>query len=335
MIWGLVTAMAGAIALAFWGGGVWPAEIFLSLLPQLSLSAAGLSALALILRRYAAAGLALMLGLAALYGARAQFTPADPQLSAPDARIVWANVFKRESALIKTLDYADEVKADIVLIAEFPAALMGASHQAFASAHQDGRLNKAKGADILSAYPYIYRAGRVVGDRASPLDASAIAVLSRTPIKSVITPNSDGKDGIFFRAQLKGRALQIGGVHPIIPKSPSAVRRRDQQILDVFEQLDATAPALVTGDFNTVTWSPSLKGVERHFAMTRLSVGPAATWFSPAPLIGLPIDHAFVRGLAGSARLGPAIGSDHRPLVIDIAFKEGDAKPEAKLAQQR
>ncbi len=302
MVWGLVTAILCALILAFSGGDFWPAEIFLSLLPQACLSAIGLSVLALVLRRYAAAGLCLVMGVLALYGARAQFEPADPMISEPEGRIVWANVFGRESALLKTLDFAGQVGADVVLIAEFPDHLMGENQ--------------------LPASSYVHQAGKVLGDPKAIHKSSAIAAFSQAALEKVLIPDSAGKDGIVFMTQIAGRNVQIGGVHPVIPSSPSAVYQRDAHIRDVLEQMDPNMPSLVAGDFNTVTWSPSLIDAAAHFGLQRLSTGPVATWFSHWPMVGLPIDHAFVRNVKGAVRLGPAVGSDHRPLVIDLSFEQ-------------
>ena len=50
--------------------------------------------------------------------------------------------------------------------------------------------------------------------------------------------------------------------------------------------------------------------------------GPLPTWPADSPLLRIPLDHCFhsgdVRILA--KRPGPDIGSDHLPLIIDLAF---------------
>jgi hypothetical protein len=40
-------------------------------------------------------------------------------------------------------------------------------------------------------------------------------------------------------------------------------------------------------------------------------------------VLGLPIDHAYASvGVAIHARVGRFVGSDHRPLVVDVALTE-------------
>jgi endonuclease/exonuclease/phosphatase (EEP) superfamily protein YafD len=47
----------------------------------------------------------------------------------------------------------------------------------------------------------------------------------------------------------------------------------------------------------------------------------ASTWRSSNPLFGLTIDHAYLHGEAAVAncRVGRGIGSDHWPLIFDVA----------------
>jgi endonuclease/exonuclease/phosphatase (EEP) superfamily protein YafD len=80
---------------------------------------------------------------------------------------------------------------------------------------------------------------------------------------------------------------------------------------------------VVMGDFNSAPWS----GLQRQLrARTGIdnSGRLAFTWPSWAPAIfRIPIDQIFVRGslTVSNYRAGPAVGSDHLPLLAEIALK--------------
>ena len=75
---------------------------------------------------------------------------------------------------------------------------------------------------------------------------------------------------------------------------------------------------LVIGDMNATPWAGRLRAVSAE--MVRLSPALGSTWFSSLPVLGLPIDHAFVTSdLRASAKVGPGVGSDHLPLIVSIA----------------
>ena len=99
-----------------------------------------------------------------------------------------------------------------------------------------------------------------------------------------------------------------------------------------------TGPVVVTGDFNATPWTPP---VRRLMAETGLRCAPGALAGTyPAALLGrmvppwlaIPIDIVLAGGGAHAVgrRRGPAIGSDHWPVVIELILADrGDFKPTA------
>jgi endonuclease/exonuclease/phosphatase (EEP) superfamily protein YafD len=92
-----------------------------------------------------------------------------------------------------------------------------------------------------------------------------------------------------------------------------------------------TGPVVVVGDFNTTPWSAVMR---RLIARTGLAYGPGARIGTyPAEVGGrniptwlaIPIDIVLTRGGAAIAarRHGPRIGSDHWPVIAEIAFTVG------------
>lgn len=79
-------------------------------------------------------------------------------------------------------------------------------------------------------------------------------------------------------------------------------------------------PAIVVGDFNLVVESPRFRADWGHWrdAFDAVGRGTGATWRSR--WYGLRIDHVLsdARWRATTARVGPHVGSDHRPVLVEL-----------------
>jgi endonuclease/exonuclease/phosphatase (EEP) superfamily protein YafD len=135
----------------------------------------------------------------------------------------------------------------------------------------------------------------------------------------------------FARATFAGPGGQgtfsLVAVHLRWPIRPEA---RDQALrLAEFLNLYEADRIIVAGDFNLTPWSFDLRRLDRRFGLERRDRA-LPTWPARVSAGGrvfdtpayLPIDHVF----AGSAwrtvalHRGPAMGSDHYPLIIDLAL---------------
>lgn len=128
------------------------------------------------------------------------------------------------------------------------------------------------------------------------------------------------------RVAWRGRTVTVAGVHPLAPCNRHDWQGRNTFTRDLARTFrDTEGPLVVTGDFNNTPWSAhfvaflKISGL-RDSAQGR---GPQATWpTTTCPWMRIPLDHCFhshdVRVI--SKRPGPPIGSDHLPLIIDVAF---------------
>jgi endonuclease/exonuclease/phosphatase (EEP) superfamily protein YafD len=124
-----------------------------------------------------------------------------------------------------------------------------------------------------------------------------------------------------------------GRVRP--PLVATAIGRPDSELPDVpaLEQSVQAAnlvaflarrpeDLVLMGDFNSASWSPVIAALRRATGLQEhrrlLPSWPTWAW----PIFRLPIDHVLARGKARvvDIALGPAIGSDHLPLVAKIAI---------------
>jgi endonuclease/exonuclease/phosphatase family metal-dependent hydrolase len=123
--------------------------------------------------------------------------------------------------------------------------------------------------------------------------------------------------------ELAGRPLRIWLVHPPNPLSRLGRARGGDEINALAERIGSSdGDRLVFGDMNRTDGSPYFGDFLRKTGLrdSRLGFGRQASWPAWSPY-KIAIDHAFVSTdlAVTSRRLGPAIGSDHLPLVIELA----------------
>ncbi len=125
--------------------------------------------------------------------------------------------------------------------------------------------------------------------------------------------------------------LTLLGLHAWPPLSPSWAEARNRQLAraaDVARQhVEKGEGVVLVGDLNLTPFSPVFERLIRQSGLWDTATLPAeqpralpwiATWWMGG--IGLPIDHALVSSGIGivSRRVGPDIGSDHLPLILDL-----------------
>jgi endonuclease/exonuclease/phosphatase (EEP) superfamily protein YafD len=133
---------------------------------------------------------------------------------------------------------------------------------------------------------------------------------------------ADGPVALIARFKIRDRPLTFVLVHVHTPFAGSVHERE-------LRALAAARPSLgsrliVCGDFNTVSWAAQFQNFSRSTGLTDVFRGAwhAYSWPSWSRLLGVPLDHCLISsGLAVRERhFGPSIGSDHFPLVVDVAI---------------
>ncbi len=128
------------------------------------------------------------------------------------------------------------------------------------------------------------------------------------------------------RVVVGGKTLTVIGAHTLAPYTGYLWRGRNsftRELAETLRKIDG--PLVVTGDFNNTPWTATFRAFLTASGLRDSSQGRGAlpTWPASAfPLVRIPLDHCFhsddVSILA--KRTGPDIGSDHLPLIIDVAF---------------
>ncbi|MEZ0260090.1 MAG: endonuclease/exonuclease/phosphatase family protein [Alphaproteobacteria bacterium] len=133
-----------------------------------------------------------------------------------------------------------------------------------------------------------------------------------------------------FTIEHEGQKIRFVSVHPSTPMTVEGLESRDNIFKNLFKKMEKENPdnLVVLGDFNATPWCPALKKltVDLDLTNSRNGKGLMPTWHTafPGALFRIPIDHVLVskKLAAVTHRLGPEIGSDHLPSIVEIAFKK-------------
>ena len=218
-----------------------------------------------------------------------------------ELRVMLMNVNLRTGDSVRVIEAIERFEPDVVLLQEVDNAWLG-------------RL-----ASVYKDYPF-----RIEHPRS---DNFGIALLSRLPLR-------DGRIAYFgdswvpsavVRLELGTQSISFIATHPPPPAGAEYSRMRDTQLEAVADAvLEMPKPVIVLGDLNMTPWSPAFHRFLRQAKLTDSGQGWGVqpTW--PVNLIPfrIPLDHCFHSGGLRVVRreIGPNVGSDHYPLIVDFAL---------------
>lgn len=159
-------------------------------------------------------------------------------------------------------------------------------------------------------------------------------ILSRAaPVASAGLAKGDAENrkalsAAWARYDLGGRPITVFAVHLARPW-PWGRQAEDRRLLIAEVRRLSDPNLIVVGDFNTTPWTFAGKRQDAALGMRRITralfswpvyVRPKINRYPAIPI--LPIDQAYLRPglLPVAVRGGPDLGSDHRPVVIDLAW---------------
>ena len=119
--------------------------------------------------------------------------------------------------------------------------------------------------------------------------------------------------------------VTIINTHPLPPVGSFYFNARNEQfeILNrIISKMDQQV--VLIGDLNSTRFSPNFKRLLENGKLrdSRIGFGLLPTWHAQFPFISLTLDHAFVTdGIEVlDRRVGPDIGSDHLPVIIEVGW---------------
>jgi len=296
---------AGTLA-SFLGALWWGFEILAHFRPQWAALSLLLLVIAVPLRAYTAAALCLACLLAHLVPlAPYLLSRHAPSATAPTLRVLTANLHGRNADTAKFAALIAREQPDVVVLTEVPAN--------FASV----------AASLTPSYPH------TIMER--PGAAFEMILLSRWTIKQRQVNRSAGQSLPVLSAEVCSPVASAGcatviGLHGARPFGRGVHLRNAQLALAVrVAAAKGDEPVILVGDLNLTPWAPTFAALLEAGNLRDASIvrGLTATWPTRHAAVGLLIDHVLVNPkvtVLGS-RIGPDIGSDHQPVLADLAFQ--------------
>ena len=167
-----------------------------------------------------------------------------------------------------------------------------------------------------------------------------IYLFSRMPLAraSLVPRRPLGPPSLVADLDWHGRRLTLIGAHPFSPKTPRRLRQRNRQLrqLAAFAQR-RRGPLMILGDLNTTSWSPTFQAFLRTTRLrdSRLGFGLQPTWPVRLPWLRITLDHCLVSEeiVITHRAVGPSIGSDHYPIIVECVLQPGLApRPDQVMA---
>ncbi len=225
--------------------------------------------------------------------------------SAPEGvvvyRVILANVYSGNREPREVIDFLRAEDPDIIVLEEVTSAWMQ-------------RLSV-----LGEAYPVSI---------AKPAEGNfGILLLSRLPLV-------DGRieeigmarlPSVVAQVQTGEGVLNVIGTHPLPPIGSRYTQMRNEQIKQIARRAtEPRGPILLVGDLNTTSWSGVFRGLVRESGLrdSRRGFGVQPTWPSGNLLLQTPLDHILVSPeiVVHDRRVGPHIGSDHLPVILDFSI---------------
>ena len=232
-------------------------------------------------------------------------TQVDPGQPVHDLRLLLANVHYANSQYSSLIQLVREEQPDLLIVEELT----------------DQWLEGLK--SLSQMFPYVETAPRDGG--------AGIALFSRLPLQeseAVFLIQQD-QPSIAAKLSIGTATVSLLAVHPHTPLRRDHFAYRNDLLASATAFLkEQPPPKIVIGDFNNTLWSPYYARFEQETGMVnaRKGFGLLPTWptWMRMSLLMIPIDHCLVSPdiRITNFRTGRRIGSDHLPIIVDLAIPD-------------
>jgi endonuclease/exonuclease/phosphatase (EEP) superfamily protein YafD len=237
--------------------------------------------------------------------------PGSSPRAAPHCRILLSNVFTENRNSAALLDLIRSENPDVVVLQEVDERWLRELLPLNATMPTSRAIPRD---DNFGIGVWSRHRGYVEGLRLgeTPLGSSTSSGAARSKVPSIRA-----------RLMFKGSMIEILAMHALPPVSGEMIRQRNQQFADAALLAQQPGNFVLVGDLNVTMWSPFYAKLVRESGLVdaRKGFGVIATWPTFFPGCKIPLDHCLVsqRMNVSSVRTGSTIGSDHLPLIVDVA----------------
>lgn len=229
-------------------------------------------------------------------------SPAEARMEAPSLRVMSFNLLSTNESYSEVVDYIESVDPDLVFLHEASRPW----EVAVESAGLGYEIIRPRSDDLIF--------GTLVLVRGDAVTAVSHGFASSSPraVSLVYTPSG------------WGTSLAVLGTHPLAPTDGKRADLRDAQLGFAGEwAAEQSGAFMVVGDFNSTPWSYPFRRLmataELRNSQNGFGLQPSFPTTSNL-LLRVPIDHLVHSDAieVTGRQLGPDLGSDHFPLVVDL-----------------
>ena len=167
---------------------------------------------------------------------------------------------------------------------------------------------------------------RVEPGRQEPLDFGTIALVPQTSEFRTFGFATTAPRAVEVVVDVDGTSVRLLGTHPLSPSTEERAGLRDAQLGFARDwSAETGGRRIVAGDLNATPWSLPFRRLVSGGSLHNSQRGYGLELTFPSgsnQLVQVPIDHVlFSDGFrVVDRRLGPPLGSDHLPVVVDLAL---------------
>lgn len=229
-------------------------------------------------------------------------SPAEATIDTPSLRVMSFNLLSTNENYSDVIDYIRRVDPDLVLLHEASRPW----EVAMESAELDYQIVRPRSDDLIF--------GTLVMLRGESVEAISHGFAASNPRAVELNYTPEGWT----------QPISVLGTHPLAPTDQERADLRDAQLGFAGEWASSqTGAHIVVGDFNATPWSWPFR---RLVGSTDLRNSQEGFGLQPSfstesnLLLRVPIDHLLVSPALEitDRELGPALGSDHFPLLVDL-----------------
>lgn len=301
LLWIALLGLGTAILFSKLGRIHWFFELFSHFPFQYALALIAVLLVALLSRLWRPAIAATLLLIPTLL-ALSYYLPAKPHSDTRhDLRLVSFNVLTSNHKHREVREYLAAKDADFILVMETDHVWLEAL------------------APLASTHPHTVTESRA--------DNFGMGLFSRHPIEShqFLTFAGTEVPCLFAVVSVNGRKVNIVGAHPLPPIGGRRAASRNAYLKALSELTSQSEhPTIVMGDFNSTIWSPFFRDFMKKSGLrdSGYKAGFQASWHRRLLPFAIPIDHILHcdQFICTDRTIGPNLGSDHRPVLAELAF---------------